>query len=206
MVHSYSPNGFIEDNSRGHRCLCGVLHISTGARILSLLHFLGIIILITGNFYVNGVGTIGQFISSIALIVYAAVVTVGVFGEKRLLLLPFLIVQAITAILLLIAALIYGVAGIISDSIAYAHTNSPVIRDLYKVHDLDPDNQKTRAVFSCGLLLALVLLGSLNAYVFIVFRRAYIYFKQKEDMIGPSGYQRGKVIANNVADDNLTAL
>uniref|UniRef100_A0AC35GPV6 Uncharacterized protein n=1 Tax=Panagrolaimus sp. PS1159 TaxID=55785 RepID=A0AC35GPV6_9BILA len=202
MVHSYSPNGFIEDGSPELKCCCGIFHIRTGARILAILHMIFYLTAITLNLYINGIGGVGVLICSLSLLFYASALVIGVILEKRYLLLPFLIIQATLTIILSILAIGYGIVGAASDSLLYAHKNVTMVRELYEVHHFDPDDEKTQTLFSCGLLVTLIVLAAFSAYICLVFKDAYSYFKKKEEMIGPDrGYQRGKIVADTLNQD-----
>ena len=43
-----------------------------------------------------------------------------------------------------ILAIGYGIIGAASDSLLYAHKNVTMVRELYEVHQLDPDDEKSK--------------------------------------------------------------
>uniref|UniRef100_A0AC34QIM0 MARVEL domain-containing protein n=1 Tax=Panagrolaimus sp. JU765 TaxID=591449 RepID=A0AC34QIM0_9BILA len=201
MVHSYSPNGLIEDSEK-LRCCCGLMHIKTGGKILAVSQLFLFTSLIVGNFLLNGIGGIGVFISAIGIISYFMLLVVAVFKEIKLVLLPFLGVQGFIALCSTVLALVYGVVGAASDGLSYAHSNLTMVRELYEVHHLDPDDEKIQTLFSCGLMIFLVVFASLQIYVWYIFYLVYKYFKLKDSIIGPErGYQRGKIVADTLNQD-----
>ncbi|KAE9549818.1 hypothetical protein FO519_006969 [Halicephalobus sp. NKZ332] len=147
----------------------------------------------------NGIRGIGVCISAFSLIFYSVLVIIGVFREKRFLLLPFLIVQGIIALSSIIVTAAYGIIGAASDSLVFVHKNVTMVRDLYKVHHMDPDDEKIQTLFSCGLLIGMFLFSTFQAYIWITFYQIYKYFTLKDTIIGPErGYQRGKIVADTL--------
>ena len=120
------------------------MQLQTAGRILAILQFLFYAGSISLHFWLNGIRGIGVCISAFFLIFYSLLVIIGVFREKRFLLLPFLIVQGIIALSSIIITAAYGIIGAASDSLVFVHKNVTMVRELYEVHNMDPDDEKSK--------------------------------------------------------------
>ncbi|CAI4224092.1 unnamed protein product [Auanema sp. JU1783] len=197
-ARSYSPHGILDPNPDYQICF-GLYHATTAAKFFASYFFV-LCLLISGiNFLAFGFKHIGISIFCIVFTVYSLVVIYGVFLEKKVFLLPFLIIQGFLATALFIITTCFALFGAFTNVIYNHHRDSKPLRSLYGMHNLDPDNETTQAMVSSTVLFFLVFQVVLFSYSWWVMLKTYKCYKENDRTICP-GYQKGIVASTSHED------
>ncbi|KAJ1372204.1 hypothetical protein KIN20_034297 [Parelaphostrongylus tenuis] len=166
-----------DQNDRKYVCLCGQLHIRTGSRVVAVL--LNVLTAINIIFSFTRTSTVAMYTlmgSAFAVVVFGCLLY-GVYKEKRLYLVPYLIFQIISIgiTILLLFAFTIGIA-----------MNSKMVidlaEDLGNIDTRQPQKQLDAelASFTAFFILALCISGILQAYFFEVIYSFYGFLRDRE--------------------------
>ncbi|KJH44369.1 hypothetical protein DICVIV_09609 [Dictyocaulus viviparus] len=166
-----------DQNDRKYKCLCGQFHIRTGSRIVAV--FLNIFIAINLIFSLTRTPTVVFYtlMTSVFAVVVFGSLLYGVYKEKRLFLIPYLVLQILSVGVI--------VAVLLSYIIAIAVNSGMIIelaKDLGNVDIKLPQKQLDAALssFTVLFIIALCITGLTQAYFFEVIYSFYGFLHDRE--------------------------
>ncbi|TKR82107.1 hypothetical protein L596_015880 [Steinernema carpocapsae] len=191
----------VDEDDERYQCCCGVFHIVTGAKIISvflLLFALGIVFFNHTIYSESSPETdfsVVLYIIDVIVLGYVGILCFGVFSGRRTFLLPFIIFQTITTAIFSLVLVCYAVLGSITNFIRDQHNNEE-LRELYKMHGLNASDEKIQTIVSCSILFALLVICVGLIYTWTVFYFTYSYMKSKDACRAvESGYKRARISA-----------
>ncbi|CAD6188707.1 unnamed protein product [Caenorhabditis auriculariae] len=195
VSRSYSPNGIIRPNPDYDLC-CGLFHSTSAAKFFSIAFFASCLLISGVNFMWFGAdkGWISLF--CLFFTIYSSILVYGVFLEKPLCLLPCLVIQGIFTVFNFLFIIFLSLYGAFSDVIKEHHAANEPLRDLYKMHSLDPDNDKTQTIVSSAFLFSLIAIFFISTFSWYAIFRAMQCYKENQRTYLP-GYQPDIVATNN---------
>ncbi|CAJ0916360.1 unnamed protein product, partial [Mesorhabditis belari] len=167
-----------DQNAKKYQCFCGNLHIKKGARIVSCL--LALSLAVTVIFSLTRTATVAfqnLFSAAFGVVVFGMLLY-GVFKEKRLYVLPYMIFQTISLVLTFISliALLIMVATN-SNAISQLAQDYGSLEQLGMSQD---DFNKALSGFVVFMIIFICISGLVEAYFLEVIYRFYTFLKDRE--------------------------
>ncbi|CAJ0565057.1 unnamed protein product, partial [Mesorhabditis spiculigera] len=167
-----------DQNAKKYQCCCNNLHIKQGARIVSCL--LAISLAVSVIFSLTRTATVAFqniFSAAFGLVIFGMLLY-GVFKEKRLYILPYMIFQAISLVLTFLGLLaILIMIGVNTGAIRQ------LAQDFYGLEQdgLTPDEfNHALSTFAVLLVIFICISGLIEAYFLEVIYRFYVFLKERE--------------------------
>uniref|UniRef100_A0A1I7WPT2 Heme transporter CcmC n=1 Tax=Heterorhabditis bacteriophora TaxID=37862 RepID=A0A1I7WPT2_HETBA len=103
--------------------------------------------------------------------------------------------KGILTVVCFFIVLVFALFGTFTNLIYEHHRDSQLLRSLYEMHWLNPDDEKTQTVVSSLALFTLLICLIISGYSWYVMWKTYKCYKANDRTICP-GYQKG-MITNN---------
>ncbi|CAB3399224.1 unnamed protein product [Caenorhabditis bovis] len=167
-----------DQNDRKYKCLCGLLHIKKGARIVAVLVNVLTVINIIFSFTRSSTVVFYTLMSAAFSAVIFGSLLYGVWKEKRLYLYPYLFFQIISIMISVIILIIFLI------SIA---VNSNMVLDLAKnLGNVDTTSTQDKldadlAVFTIVFILFVCIGGLIQAYFIYIIYCFHNFLKDREN-------------------------
>ncbi|KAE9419563.1 hypothetical protein Angca_000997, partial [Angiostrongylus cantonensis] len=173
-VISHPP---FDQNDSKYMCLCHQLHIRTGSRVVAVL--LNVFTAVNIIFSFTRTSTVAMYTlmtSAFAVVVFGSLLY-GVYKEKRLYLIPYLIFQLISIGITIVVLVAFIIAIALNSKMIF-----DLAGDLGNIDIRLPQKQLDAALASFAVLfiLALCISGLLQAYFFEVIYSFYGFLRDRE--------------------------
>uniref|UniRef100_A0A1I7YZR8 MARVEL domain-containing protein n=1 Tax=Steinernema glaseri TaxID=37863 RepID=A0A1I7YZR8_9BILA len=189
QVRSYNSHAAIaecpDDDDERYQCCCGIFHIVTGAKIVSVLLVVMAIAVVCFNHIIYAESSsqtnfsVVLYIIDVVILGYVGILSFGVFSRRRSLLLPFIVCQTITTAIFSLVLVSYAVLGSVTDFIRQQHNNER-LRAFYETQGWNPNDEKIQTIISCSILFVLLVICVCLVYTWTVFYFTYSYLKARE--------------------------
>ncbi|PAV62826.1 hypothetical protein WR25_17847 [Diploscapter pachys] len=201
---AYSPQGLIEPDPDYELC-CGIYHTTAAAKFFAIYYFVFCLVISGLNFMWFGADKGWFSLFCLIFTIYCCILMYGVFLEKTFFLIPFLAINGFVSIALILFSIFVLVYGTFTNAVETHHKESSPLRDLYQMHSLDPDDEKTQTIVSSAFLFLLLLTTLVFIYSWYVILRLFQCIKTKNRTWLPGEHVRG-IIADETGDEQTHGL
>ncbi|KAK0407096.1 hypothetical protein QR680_018993 [Steinernema hermaphroditum] len=200
-THSEMASCLLDDDDERYQCCCGVFHIVTGAKIISVLLVVLAVGIVFFNHTINSesspglIFTVVLYLIDVVVLTYVSVLCFGVFSGRKSFLLPFIVFQTIATAIFSLVLVSYAVLGSVTDFIREQHNNES-LKAFYETQGWNPKDEKIQTIVSCSILFVLLVICVCLIYTWTVFYFTYSYLNAREACNGIEfGCKRTRIVA-----------